>query len=141
MFYEGIGRLLSRAAVMLAASDAGDDAKAQRANRGLTVFLRRLGAVWPDLFGALRDEIAVLEDTLERARKAAATHDIELPREAPSDDPVAHYGGLERELDALVACFHEADADWAQEALRDIRHGMLEAAEIQGRVVEGMLAS
>ena len=142
MFYEGIGRLIAESAALLAAGQEGDDTKAQRAQRGIVTLLRRVGAVWPGVFDALREETAVLERTLARAREAAAAHGIEVEAEAPVPDPVGHYGALERELDALVARFHgEGDADWAQSALRELRRGLAEAAEVQGRLVDAMLAA
>jgi hypothetical protein len=142
MFYEGIGKLLAEAASLLAAGQKGGDAKAQRAQRGITTLLRRLGAVWPGVFDALRDETSVLEVTLASARKVATEHGIEIEREARVTDPVGHYGALQRELDAIVERFHAAgDEAWAQSALRDIRRGFAEAAEVQGRLVDAMLAS
>jgi len=142
MFYEGIGKLLSEAAAMLAAGQAGGDAKAQRAQRGITTLLRRLGAVWPGVFDALRDETSVLETTLATARRVAELHGIEIAREVSVADPVGHYAALQRELDSVVEGFHAAgDEAWAQSALRDIRRGFAEAAEVQGRLVDAMLAS
>ena len=142
MFYEGIGKLLAEAATMLAAGPQGGDVKAQRAQRGITTLLRRLGAVWPGVFDALRDETVVLERTISVARKVAAEHGLDLAPEPSVPDPVGHYGALQRELDTLVEHFHAAgDAAWAQTALRDIRRGFAEAAEVQGRLVDAMLAS
>lgn len=141
MFYEGIGKLLAETATILAAGDAAADEKARRAQRGLTTLLRRVGAAWPGIFNALAEETAVFEATLERARAAAARQGLEVPAEAAVSDPVAYYGALQRELQAYIVGFHAAGTDAATEALRDIRRGMAEAAEIQGVIVEHMLAS
>jgi len=142
MFYEGIGKLLAETATILAAGDSAADEKARRAQRGLTTLLRRVGAAWPGILGALVEETAVFEATLERARAAASRQGLEVPAEAASSDPLAHYGALQRELQAHILGFHAAGgSDASTEALRDIRRGMAEAAEIQGVVVEKMLAS
>jgi hypothetical protein len=142
MFYEGIGKLVAESAALLAVGHEGGDAKAQRAQRGVTTLLRRLGAVWPGLFCTLRDETAVLEATLAAARKAASAQGVDVESEAEVSDPVGHYGALQRELDHFVEAFHAAgDPEWAQSALRGMRRGFAEAAEVQGRLVDEMLAS
>jgi len=142
MFYEGIGKLLAETATILAAGEVAADEKARRAQRGLTTLLRRVGAAWRGIFSALREETAVFEATLERARAAALQQGLAVPAEPAVRDPVAHYGALQRELQAYIVLFHaEGGSDAATAALRDIRRGMAEAAEIQGVVVEQMLAS
>ena len=128
--------------MQLAEGQAGGDVKAQRARRGNTTLVRRLGAVWPAVFSALRDETAVLETTLADACRVAAEHGIEIEREASVADPVGHYAALQRDLDTVVERLHAAgDEAWAQSALRDMRRGFAEAADVQGHLVDAMLAS
>ena len=142
MFYEGIGKLIGEAASMLAEERQGGDAKDQRAQRGITTLLRRLGAVWPGVFDALREETRVLEATLDAARKVVVEHGLTLSPEPAVPDPVGHYGALQRELDGLVERLHAQEgAAWAEAALRDVRRGLAEAAEVQGRLVDAMLAA
>ena len=58
MFYESIGAQLSRAAESLAAIDPARpvDERGQRERRATVRLLRRIGVVWPSLFGALAEE-------------------------------------------------------------------------------------
>jgi hypothetical protein len=57
-------------------------------------------------------------------------------------DPLARYRGLLWALDELVILLHEhGQTPWAQEALRALRRGLADAAEVQGRLVDDMLAA
>ena len=55
-------------------------------------------------------------------------------------DPLARYRGLLRELDEIVILLHEHSRQpWAQDALRALRRGLADAADVQGRLVDEML--
>ncbi|MCH2173926.1 hypothetical protein MK489_24360 [Myxococcota bacterium] len=147
MFYESIGSLLSQAAEVLKSDDPDRpmDERGLRERRQITTLLRRIGAIWPELFQALSEESAVLEAALRRLGEVAREYRL-VP--ASDDvvmtpvDPLVRYRQLHQALDELVILFHEhGDEDWAQEALHDLRRGLAEAAEIQGRLVDGMLAA
>ena len=141
MFYEGIGKLLAAASELLGAGDGDGDAKAQRAQRGIQVLLRRLGAVWPSVFSALARELEVYERVVARGRATLAEQGFELHAEVQAASPVERYAQLQRELDALVVALHEQrGAAWARPALHEVRKGMAEAAAVQGELVEAMLA-
>ena len=145
MFYESIGAQLGRVAEALAADDPSRpvDERGQRERRGRIKLLRRIGVIWPELFGALDEETAILEATVQSAAEAARAH-----RLAPADErasaritnPLVRYRRLHYELDQLVILLHEHGQEpWAQDALRSLRRGLLDAAEVQGRLVDDML--
>ena len=53
---------------------------------------------------------------------------------------LARYRGLLRELDEIVILLHEHSRQpWAQDALRALRRGLADAADVQGRLVDEML--
>ncbi len=140
MFYESIGALLGRAAEAVAADDPSRlvDERGQRERRGTIKLLRRIGVIWPKLFQTLEEESAILEATLRSAVDAA--------RRAPTDevavsaDPLDRYRQLLYHLDELVIVLHEHGQEpWAQDALRSLRRGLADAAEVQGRLVDDML--
>ena len=145
MFYESIGAQLGRAAEALAADDPRRpvDERSQRERRRTIKMLQRIGVIWPQLFGALAEESAILEATVRSTAEAARAH-----RLAPADeranagitDPLVRYRRLHYELDELVILLHEhGEEPWAQDALRSLRRGLAEAAEVQGRLVDHML--
>ena len=147
MFYESIGMLLGGAAESLAAGadDASGDEREARRRRQITTLVRRLGAVWPDLFAALAEETAILETTLAGALQAARANELPVPPSAggaaPSD-PLERYRAVMRELDELLIGFHAREEEtWAGEAVRRVRRGLADAAEVQGRIVDAMLAA
>lgn len=146
MFYEAIGTQLGRAAESLAADDPSlpIDERGQRERRQTIKLLRRIGSIWPQLFQALDEESAILEATLRSACKTARSNHLILQEDAESvetRDPLARYRGLLRELDGLVIRLHERGHEpWAQDALRKLRRGLSDAAQVQGRLVDDMLA-
>ena len=147
MFYELIGTLLGQAAVSLA-SDPPDrlgDERVQRERRQITALLRRIGAIWPDLFRALEEECSILEKTLRDIAEAARRSGLAASESAAlgaGAEPLARYRALHCELDEWVIRLHERDQEpWAVEALRVLRRGLADAAEVQGRLVDGMLAA
>lgn len=160
MFYESIGAQLGRAAESLAADDPNQpiDERGQRERRQTIKLLRRIGAIWPQLFQALDEESAILEATLRSATEAARANalalqnnkhedkdedkheDKETDTSAGNADPLARYRGLLLELDGLVIRLHERGHEpWAQDALRSLRRGLSDAAQVQGRLVDEML--
>ena len=147
LFYETIGSLVSGAGERLVRSDlAGQrDERGQREFRQITTLLRRVGVIWPQLFAALAEESAILEETLRSAASAARDHEL-TPKDADAvaevADPLARYSRLLSALDAMVVLLYEHhDEPWAQDALRSLRRGLADAAEVQGRLVDAMLAA
>ena len=107
--------------------------------------MRRIGAIWPILFQALAQETAILEATLKSALESARENALPVPpspdEPAPAD-PLERYRGLLREIDEILVEFHaREDEAWAGEAVRRVRRGLADAAEVQGRVVDAMLAA
>ena len=147
MFYELIGRLLAQASVALASDEVGVavDERAQRERRQITALLRRVAAIWPELFSALHEECRILEKTAGDVAEAAAAHGLSpaKPRSAPEvAEPLLRYRELQCELDEWVILLRTHDGQaWAQEALRTLREGLGDAAEVQGRLVDQMLAA
>ena len=147
MFYESIGAQLGRAAQALADDDPSRsrDERGQRERRQIVSLLRRVGAIWPELFRALDEESKILEATLRSATAAARAQRLGPegePASAATVNPLARYRQLLCELDELVILLHEhGEQPWAQDALRSLRRGLADAAEVQGRVVDNMLAA
>ena len=169
MFYEAIGAQLGRTAESLAADDPSlpMDERARRERRQTIKLLRGIGAIWPQLFLALDEESAILEATLRSASEAARSNHLPMRDDKHDDsiddkhedsiddhdddketdggvgiaDPLARYRGLLLELDALVIRLHERGHEpWAQDTLRSLRRGLSDAAQVQGRLVDDMLA-
>jgi hypothetical protein len=146
MFYEAIGAQLGRAAEALAADDPNQplDARAQQERRQTIKLLRRIGAIWPALFRALDEESAILEATLRNASEAVRAQKLTTGDESPSagsSDPLARYRMLLCEIDELVILLHRHSQEpWAETALRSLRRGLADAADVQGRLVDDMLA-
>ena len=146
LFYETLGVLVRSAGEALERGDlAGErDERGHREFRQVTALLRRVGVIWPQLFGALAEESAILEETLRGAVSVAREHALAPNDEALSQltDPLARYSRLLTDLDAAVVLLYEHyDETWAQEALRSLRRGLAAAAEVQGRLVDAMLAA
>lgn len=145
MFYELIGDLLTRGGDALTDrhSDRGSgDERTQREFRQIALLMRRVGAIWPSLFASLEQETDILSATLERVSGRLADAGLNWDRAVFSgSDPLQHYRYLLTELDRAVIALHEVhDQPWAAEALRDLRHGLAEAAEVQGELVDRALA-
>ena len=144
MFYEVIGGLLSRASEGLAEGDAGrrDDERGRRAFRQVTTMLRRLGAIWPQLFAALEEESELLRQAWLLGRAALREHGVEIAAEEEAADPLVRYAQLQRNLDAVVIALHRVESEaWARAALVEVRRGLARAAAVQGRLVDDMLAA
>jgi len=147
VFYELIGVLLGEAALSLQSDRRGeiDDERAARERRQLTALLRRVSAIWPDLFRVFDEECSILGETLRLASEAARANGLAVAEStsgSASRDPFARYRELLLGIDELVLLFHEQGHEaWAEDALRDLRRGLADAAEAQGRLVDGMLAA
>ncbi len=154
MFYESIGTQLGRAAEALTADDPSRalDERGQRERRQITTLLRRIGVIWPKLFRALDEESEILEATRRSAAETARAHGLipDLAADAAADqppsaglsDPLMRYRRLQCELDELVILLHEHGTEpWAQDAIGCLRRGLADAAEVQGRLVDEMLAA
>ena len=147
MFYESVGVLLGGAAEALAADDPNRpvDERGQRERRQITVLLRRIGVIWPKLFQALDEESAILESTLRSTAETARAHQLAAadgPTSAGITDPLVRYRQLLFDLDQWVILLHEHGQEpWVQAALRSLRRGLADAAEVQGRLVDDMLAA
>ena len=142
LFYETIGPLLGRAADALEGADlpAPPDERRQRELRQIRTLLRRIRAIWPDMFHALAEETAILEATLRAAISQANAHGLDPEGEGAAAGPLDRYRGLLGALDAMVILLQEhAEEVWAQDAMRSIRRGLADAAEVQGRLVDDML--
>ncbi len=144
MFYESIGALLGQAGESIAADDPSllVDERAQRERRQTTKLLRRIGAIWPQLFQALDEESSILDATLHNACEVAQAHHLAgISRTANREaDPLVRYRRFLCELDELVIQLHEhSEETWAQDALRSLRGGLADAADVQGRLVDHML--
>lgn len=145
MFYELIGDLLTHGGDALTDrhSDRGaGDERTQREFRQIALLMRRVGAIWPSLFASLEQETEILSATLDRVAAHLAQAGVGWePTEPAGSDPLQHYRYLLTELDRMVIILHEAhDQPWAAEALRDLRHGLAEAADVQGELVDQALA-
>ena len=148
MFYEGLGLLLRRGAEVLDRTPLqADDERTQRQLRMLTSLVLRSGVVLPMMFAAVEDELRVLERT-----RADLDRDlIRLGRPSPcgaqpvpaGDDPLARLRRLRAQIDDGVVELHRCDtADPEVAAARRwLRQGLREAAEIEGRLVDAMLAA
>jgi hypothetical protein len=56
-------------------------------------------------------------------------------------DPLARYRQLLCEVDELVILLHAQESEcWTRQSLSALRVGLAEAAEVQGRLVDKMLA-
>jgi hypothetical protein len=145
VFYEAIGTLIANSADALTQRH-GDgrvkDVRDEREFRQITLLLRRLAAIWPDLFRSLEDELTVLDEALAAAVAAYPGLRGRLPgTQAPrSSDPLTHYREVLADLDAVVIELHARHADpAAAAAARTVRRGLAAAAEVQGHLVDRAL--
>ena len=146
MFYQALGDLIGQAGDAIAAADArasesAGDARDARESRQIGLLLRRARGVWPLLFETLQAETRVLEVALAELDDAFDAHGEERVERGGELDPLARYRDLERSLDrALVRlCEREGEA-WAKAARAALRARLAEAAEVQGRLTDAMLA-
>ena len=101
-----------------------DDVYLRQQVDAIALIVGELGAAWDELFATLDAENAVFERTLANAGAEFI---------GASGDPLRRHAALLAAVDRAIAALHEqGDAG----ALRDIRHGLAEAAELE----RGMLA-
>jgi hypothetical protein len=148
MFYDLVGNLLVRSGDALTERHGGgtsSDERTSREFRQISLLLRRLGEIWPDLFRSLFEESAVLAATRD---EIFGSIERSLPNwERPpldagaTGDPLRRYRSILIDLDGVVDLLHaHHDQEWADAALVGLRHGLAAAAEIQGRLVDRALA-
>ncbi len=152
MFYEGVGTLLQRAGDTLAAADSDrDDERSKRQARIIATLVRRFGAIQTDLFGALEQEIAILEQTRDGLVTAlgelaaplplAAQHSVATAADT-GGGPLDSYRALMTEIDRCTVVLHGLDLGDAavQRARRQLRRGLAARAAVEGLLVDKMLA-
>ncbi len=145
MFYEAIGALFTNAGEALSTRHGGDrprDVRDQREFRQITSLLNRIGAIWPDLFASLDEEIGVLESARTDVLGIYAAAGITAPPiDAPNPDPLRRYRQVLADLDGIVEYSHSrASEPWAAQTISRVRRGLAESADIQGRLVDRALA-
>lgn len=144
MFYELIGIVLGRGGAALRdrhSEGVSGDERDQREFRQIALLLRRVAAIWPALFAALTEETAVLAATLADVNEALRGAGAAVKEPQSGQDPLAQYRSLNRALEQAVVALHSRhDEPWASAALRRLRLGLAEAADIQGRLVDAALA-
>jgi hypothetical protein len=148
MFYDLVGNLLARSGAALTERHAGgtsSDERTSREFRQISLLLRRLGEIWPDLFRSLFEETAVLTATRDEIFESIERSLQEWERPpvdaGASADPLRRYRSILTDLDGVVDLLHAHHAEeWAATALVGLRHGLAAAADIQGRLVDRALA-
>jgi hypothetical protein len=145
LIYEAIGPLVRHAGEALTSRHSGagpKDVRTDREFRQIATLLSRIGSIWPHLFDALDRENRVFVATLEEVRAACAAHGVELPPPAVTSlDPLIRYREALAELDVAVQALQgHRGAPWADAAVRRLRAGLAEAAEIQGELIDQALS-
>jgi hypothetical protein len=121
VFFDSLGRVLNRAGEVLRTdvrAEIEDEFVRQQVD-AIALIVSEVGAAWPELFAALARENAALRDALSRATGGAP---------ARGDDPLRENASLLEAIDIAVAALHGQAAD---DALRDLRRGLVSAAEIE----------
>jgi hypothetical protein len=146
VFYEAIGTLIENSADGLI-DRHGDgrvkDVRDEREFRQITLLLLRVAAIWPELFRSLEEELGVLDETLAEVVAACPDLSSQLPGTLTgrSQDPLKHYREVLADLDTVVVALHARHDDPAAAlAARRVRRGLAAAAEVQGNLVDRMLA-
>jgi hypothetical protein len=146
VFYEAIGTLIENSADALTERH-GDgrvkDVRDEREFRQITLLLRRVAAIWPQLFSSLEEELDILDKTLAEAVAACPGLGSRLgaARAGRSLDPLKHYREVLADLDTVVVALHASHEDpAATAAARTVRRGLAAAAEVQGELVDRALA-
>jgi hypothetical protein len=139
MLYDEPGPLLARAGELLASGATDEQVLSQL--RPIGVQLKRLGAMWPDLFMTLARENAVLVSARD---EIAASLDAHLPEAAAGltaaddpDDPVMVYRHVLRQLNDVLPVLHEhRRTPWGASALAALRLAITEAGRVQAMMVD-----
>jgi len=143
-FYEALGAMFLRAVETLAGGEV--DNPTPRQLREVTVFLRRMHALWPELFSCLWQETSVLQKGLRELnssiQKAGRTSPSSWLVDGQSDDPVAEYRRLVGVFDEAMTFLHDYRSEpWGAHALERLREVLAAAVRIQGRLVDLALAA
>jgi hypothetical protein len=146
VIYEVIGPLMRHAGEALTTRHGGNAAKDVRSDREfrqIATLLKRIGVIWPQLFANLDRENRVYAATLAEVRDQCAANGVELPAPtASSADPLIRYRENQLDLDRAVQLLQpHAKTEWGAAAVRRLRAGLAEAAEIQGELIDGALAA
>jgi hypothetical protein len=128
VFFDAMGRILVRAGEVLRTDVRGDvdDVYVRQQVDAIALIVGEVGAAWSELFATLEAENAVLERTLASAGGGSSAPDL-------GADPLLRNATLLSAVDRAIASLHERGDG---EALRDVRHGLVEAAELE----HGMLS-
>jgi hypothetical protein len=124
VFFDSLGRVLNRAGEVLRTdvrAEVEDEFVRQQLD-AIALIVSEVGAAWPELFAALARENAALRDALVQATGGAP---------AAGDDPLRENASLLVAIDTAVAGLHERADGAADGALRDLRRGLVNAAEIE----------
>lgn len=143
MFYDALGSLLGQAgdALEQRGEMQPDDLRTQRETRQIGVLLRRTRGVWPRLFETLLAETALLREGLEAANADLERHDFETSPAPAEADPLSDHRAVLRALDSTIDRLGELPPEaWSETALTRLRRCLAEAADVQGRLVDEMLA-
>ena len=143
-FYEALGVMFMRAAEALSGGDL--DGPSSRQIREVTVFLRRMNALWPDVFSCLCQEITVLQAGLSEVNAlfvdAGMATTASWLTVTAHDDPLSEYRRLVGAFDEAMTLLHEHRSEaWAADALGLLRTALAAALQIQGRLVDLALAA
>ncbi len=143
MFYDEPGSLLRRAGELLSRTEAPDEAFLAQL-RLIGVQLKRLGAMWPDLFSTLDAENRILlaahADIVACVPQSLAVR-IVADDEQPAD-PVLLNAALLRQLNDMLPVLHEHRHEaWGAAALQRLRRAVADAAGVQGALTDKAWAS
>lgn len=136
MLYEEPGQLLSRAGQLLASGNVDEQVLTQL--RSIGVQLKRLGAMWPDLFITLAQENAILLKARADVAAHMRGHDIGLPHLGGPDpeDPINLYRHLLKQLNDALPLLHQHRHDASAAALTSLRQAIREAGRVQAQMVD-----
>lgn len=145
MIYEAIGPLMRHAGEALTTRHGGSgprDVRTDREFRQIATLMSRIGSIWPHLFDSLDRENRVFAATLDDVRARCGANRVDLPPPAVgSPDPLVRYREALADLDVvLVALQDHLGEPWADAAVRRLRAGLAEAADIQGELIDQALA-
>ena len=145
VIYEAIGPLMRHAGEALSTRHGGPgpkDVRTDREFRQIATLLSRIGSIWPYLFDALDRENRAFTATLDAVRAECAANGVHLaPSTVESLDPLVRYRQALADLDdALQALQAHPGQPWADATVRRLRAGLAEAADIQGELIDRVLA-
>lgn len=144
MIYEAIGPLMRHAGEALTTRHgerSPKDVRTDREFRQIATLLSRIGDIWPYLFDALDRENRTFAATLDAVRAECAANSVQLPEPTVASlDPLVRYRENLADLDATVLALQQhVGRPWADAAVRRLRAGLAEAADIQGELIDRAL--